>query len=305
MHISVIIPAFNSEATLARALDSVLGQTAPAHEIIVVDDGSQDGTADVAASFEGVRLLRQENRGVSAARNRGVEEASGDWVAFLDADDYYYPWRLEETIKAVAKVPGADFVTGNFEYRTAEGELIRKSMEENALGQRLIGEARDGVAVMAKKDFREFIACHFGDTHTLSMPRDTFLDLGGYDTSFRVCEDVHLLTRLCARSACAAVVTRPMAVYVIHDQSATRRDPVDAQRQTVAAMTDVLDRLRGQSTEVRDGARDALASAYLDLSYSLSKAGWRRQAALSAVRSCLIRPRWQTMRALAGLLVGR
>ncbi len=303
MKISVVIPAFNAETTLPRALDSVLAQTLPAYEVIVVDDGSEDGTASVAASYEGVRLVRQENSGVSAARNRGVEQAGGDWIAFLDADDYYYPWRLEEAARALAKVPEADFITGNFEYRTAGGKLIRTSMEENALGRKLIERSEGGIAVMRRRDFREFVADHFGDTHTLTLPRETFLSLGGYDTAFRVCEDVHLLTRLCARSTCTAVVVRPLAVYVIHGQSATRRDPIDAQRQTVAAMRDVCARLDEADAGVRAGARDALASAYLDLSYALAKAGHRGQAAAGALRSCLVRPRRQALRALLGTLI--
>lgn len=303
MKVSVIIPAFNAESTLPRAIDSVLSQTLPPYEVIVVDDGSTDGTTDVAAAFEGVRLVRQENRGVSAARNRGVELASGDWIAFLDADDYYYSRRLEDTATALAKVPDADFITGNFEYRTAEGELIRTSMEENALGRRLIAQAQEGIAVMKKSDFREFVAAHFGDTHTLTLPRETFLALGGYDTSFHVCEDVHLLVRLCARSTCAAVITQPMAVYVIHDQSATRRDPVESQCQTVAAMKDVCVQLGEADTELQAGAKDALAAAYLDLSYALVKAGHRWQALRSALSSCLVRPRRQALQALLGILL--
>ena len=92
---SVIIPAYNSATTLTRAVESVLCQSYPAHEIIVIDDGSTDNTTEVARGFgEQVRLLRQANAGVSAARNRGAECATGDWLAFLDADDWYYPDRL-------------------------------------------------------------------------------------------------------------------------------------------------------------------------------------------------------------------
>ncbi|MFZ1810373.1 MAG: glycosyltransferase family 2 protein, partial [Candidatus Nitrotoga sp.] len=93
---SVIIPAYNAAGTLARALDSVLTQTWAAFEVIVIDDGSIDNTAAVAASYgEKIRYLRQNNAGVSAARNHGARIASGDWLAFLDADDWYYPDRLE------------------------------------------------------------------------------------------------------------------------------------------------------------------------------------------------------------------
>ena len=93
--LSVIIPVYNNEATLARALDSVLSQSYPAHEIIVVDDGSTDGSDEVVSSYGNrIRSLYQPNGGVSAARNHGARTATGDWLAFLDADDWYYPDRL-------------------------------------------------------------------------------------------------------------------------------------------------------------------------------------------------------------------
>ena len=80
---SVIIPAFNAAATLARAVKSVLAQSWPAHEIIVIDDGSSDDTLQVAREFSyRVRLIHQSNAGVSVARNRGVAAATGDWLAF-------------------------------------------------------------------------------------------------------------------------------------------------------------------------------------------------------------------------------
>ncbi|HOM77565.1 MAG TPA: glycosyltransferase family A protein, partial [Anaerohalosphaeraceae bacterium] len=86
--ISVVIPAYNCQAYIRRAIDSVLGQSRPADEIIVVDDGSTDGTAEAVRTYGAkVILIQQENAGVSAARNAGIRAASGDWIAFLDADD--------------------------------------------------------------------------------------------------------------------------------------------------------------------------------------------------------------------------
>jgi glycosyltransferase involved in cell wall biosynthesis len=100
--VSVVIPLYNSTATLARAIDSVLAQTAPAREIICVDDGSRDDPAGALAPFgERIWLLRQPNRGPSAARNAGLAIASGDLVAFLDADDYWTPAMLERCAGAL------------------------------------------------------------------------------------------------------------------------------------------------------------------------------------------------------------
>ncbi len=101
-HVSVIIPCRNGAAFLREALDSVLAQTQPPREVIVVDDGSADGSGAIAESYgPPVRVLRQENLGPSAARNRGIEQARGDWLAFLDADDVWEPTKLEKQIAAL------------------------------------------------------------------------------------------------------------------------------------------------------------------------------------------------------------
>jgi glycosyltransferase involved in cell wall biosynthesis len=95
--ITVIIPAYNAERTVGIAVDSVLAQTFANFELLVIDDGSQDETADVVTARDDprVKCVRTENGGVSVARNRGLDLAAGSYVAFLDADDAWQPTKLE------------------------------------------------------------------------------------------------------------------------------------------------------------------------------------------------------------------
>lgn len=104
MKVTALIPTYNRRRQVLSAIDSVLAQTAPVDEIIVVDDGSTDGTAEAVCSRHGsdVRVFRQGNAGVSAARNRGLREARGKWVAFLDSDDVWLPTKIERQFEALA-----------------------------------------------------------------------------------------------------------------------------------------------------------------------------------------------------------
>src|SRR5690606_34946074 len=118
--VSVIIPAWRAAGTIRRAVTSVLNQTHAVHEILVIDDGSPD---DIGAPLEDldsrVRVVRQENAGASAARNHGLELATGEWIAFLDADDEWLPQRLELQFAALQKHREVGLVTGRFEMRSA------------------------------------------------------------------------------------------------------------------------------------------------------------------------------------------
>lgn len=110
--VSVVIPCYNGEAYLAETLRSALGQTHPVMEIIVVDDGSTDGSADLASSFgDSVRVVRQQNGGEGSARNRGVLEARGELIAFLDADDLWHPRKIERQTAYLDEHPDIGAVT--------------------------------------------------------------------------------------------------------------------------------------------------------------------------------------------------
>jgi glycosyltransferase involved in cell wall biosynthesis len=107
-NVTVVVPAYNAERFIGQGLKSILSQTLPVAEVLVVDDGSTDGTAGVVSRFGGpVRLLHQPNAGVSTARNRGLQEAAGRFVAFCDADDLWLPSKLEKQMEALTANPSA------------------------------------------------------------------------------------------------------------------------------------------------------------------------------------------------------
>ena len=304
---SVVIPAFNAAATLARAIDSVRAQSWPAHEIIVVDDGSSDDTADIARRFgDAVRLIRQRNGGVSVARNAGAAAATGDWLAFLDADDWYAPDRIQLHAAWIAEDATLDCLTGDYEYRDTNGTLLGTSMAQHESGRmmqaRAAGAAR--VVMETSAEMTAFVADHFGDTHTLSVPRARFIELGGYPTGFKVCEDVHFLTRLVARSRRIGVICQSLGVYVIHGGSATRRDPVAAQWENVRTLTD-LARLAGNFPgPVRQGVAVRMHSARYNLGCALSKNGQRIDAVRAVLPLLVARPGWKSLRNVLSMLKG-
>jgi len=97
MNISVVIPSFNRKNTLSRSIDSVLKQTYKPSEIILVDDGSTDGTRGfILSSYPNIKYFFQPKKGVSSARNKGILESSSEWIAFLDSDDEWMPQKLEK-----------------------------------------------------------------------------------------------------------------------------------------------------------------------------------------------------------------
>lgn len=303
---SVVIPVYNGAGTIGHALDSVLTQTWPAHEILVIDDGSSDQTEAVVRAYDtAVRYVRQANAGPSAARNHGVELAQGDWIAFLDADDWYYPERLHMHADLIRADPTLDFVIGNFDYRDTEGALMHSSMSASGLGRKLLAKfGNDGTAVIGAREIGEYISEQFSDTRTLSVPRQTFLALGGFPTDLRICEDVVFLLRLCARSQRAGVSCTPGAVYLVHEQGLIRSDRLRAQTETVRALRTLDAEMAQAPNHVRAAWRLLVKRAYHNLAYFLVKQGQRAAAAKSLVRSFLFGPAIMDVKAMVSVLRG-
>lgn len=201
---SVVIPLFNKREFVRRAVESVLAQTHRAFELIVVDDGSTDGSHEALASVvdDRFRLIRQANAGASVARNRGAVEARNDWVAFLDADDLWLPDHLAETADIIAVFPDSGFV--------ATGTItIDKIDQIGAIPQRIPNIRRIDYFLEASRSVNRV------SSSNVSVSRAAFVAIGGFDERYNAGEgeDVDCWARLGLRYPCA-VSDRITSVYM-------------------------------------------------------------------------------------------
>lgn len=193
--ISVVIPTYNSRAIVRDAIHSVLAQTLAPLEVIVVDDGSTDGTAESLAGLDPrVRCLRQANAGPARARTVGASNARGDWIALLDADDVWLADKLERQWAAASKV-GADAVFCSLIWPTPRGEII-EGYAGSTLREHLL-------PAMLK---RNALA---GGCSSMLIRRETFERLGGFDKTYEPCEDRDLFIRI-ADACRVAYVREPL-----------------------------------------------------------------------------------------------
>jgi len=306
INFSVIIAVYNGEKTIKKAIQSVVNQTYAAYEIIIVDDGSTDNTKEEIASFTNkVNYIYQENAGVSAARNKAVEAAKGEWISFLDADDWYYPDRLNWHADLISRHPELDFMTGDFDYVNEQGNITRQSMQSTISGQKLLKTAGTTGSIIMEGDLiNDFIGQHFGDTHTLTLPRTSFIKLGGYPKGIAVCEDIHFLIRLCAISKKIGVITKPMAAYYIHSNSATRSNPLRAQLQSVSSLVSLKSHLHQVNPALIKGLKQATRHARLDLAYTLIKMNKRVQSVKAVLPLVYELPGFSSIRDILSIIKG-
>jgi glycosyltransferase involved in cell wall biosynthesis len=206
--ISVIIPSYNRGHSLPRALDSVLAQTWPADQIIVVDDGSDDGTAELLArDYPELHYLFQENRGVSAARNAGIRAAEGDWIALLDSDDEWLPEKLERQLQALQESEGSLLVH-------CDEIWIRNGRRVNPMHK----HAKAGGWIFE----RCLPLCAISPSAVL-MARSLLAEVGEFDEALPACEDYDLWLRICSRYPVLYVEQALLKKYGGHDDQLSRQ----------------------------------------------------------------------------------
>lgn len=271
--VSVVIPAFNAERFLDAALRSVIAQTVSPQEIIVVDDGSRDGTADVARRFGGaVLLITQDNQGVSAARNRGAASASGDWLAFLDADDEWLPHKLERQLE---QTDGRPDVVACF-----TEEMLHDERTGATWHVRYRNEP-DMVRVLLLE------GCVIGNNSSVMVRKGVFMEVGGFDLGLSYSADWDMWLRLAERGA-FSLVAEPLVHYRIHAGSMGNNIAL-LERDTIAGLEKFYASADHRARYDRYRRR-AYARNHIVLSGSYFQAGDLRSAVRCAVRAIQFDP---------------
>lgn len=203
--ITVVIPAWNAAWCVGRAIDSVLAQTFTDFELVVIDDGSTDDTASVLA-FHGsrIRVVSQPNGGLASARNAGIRAARGEYVAFLDADDWWLPEKLARQIALMRKQPWLAFCSTAVRVETPQGQPLPEWHCGHCGGHSVLESIFSANAFVA------------GSGSAVLVRREALIRSGGFDESLRSLEDIDLWMRLavlggygCIDECLAVILKRP------------------------------------------------------------------------------------------------
>ena len=214
LRVSVIIPAYNGAQFIGEALESVLQQTRPADQIIVVNDGSQDATAEILQSYaQSIQILEQPNLGVAAARNRGLAEAQGDLIAFLDQDDLLLPDKLKLQVDCLSQHPGIGILHSGWRLVDATGQKLSDMEPWHDLPNLdTAGWMRRMPVLFSAMLFR----------------RDWLLRVGGLSERFQQVCDVELMQRLVLAGCESAWLPQITVLYRQHDANDSRHTLVQA-----------------------------------------------------------------------------
>ena len=192
---SVVIPTYNRRTFVVKAIDSVLNQTCTDYELIVVDDGSTDGTKQALERYgEKICFLRQDNAGVSAARNAGIRQARGEWIAFLDSDDEWAPDYLATQMRHIWRYPQAVAHVVNADNLFPDGKV-----NNHFAGMGLLEEFRDTSCILLEKPFRCIVSHTHWFLQAVVVRRDVLLQVGLLDQELSIAEDMDLVGRLALR----------------------------------------------------------------------------------------------------------
>ncbi|NOT69151.1 MAG: glycosyltransferase [Methylophilaceae bacterium] len=263
LRVSVVIPSYNAARFLPEAIDSVRKQTLAVHEIIIMDDGSTDDTEQVVQSLgDGILYIRQKNAGVSAARNRGIDAATGEIIAFLDADDVWLPEKIERQLQVFQDHPDVALVATDKAEIDTQGKLLLPSLFKQQHLHTYFSSLNNAPI---PKVMSQLVKVNFIPTSSVLVRKAALNRVGVFDTTIRYGEDLELWVRIAAQFqiACLAKV---MLHYRRHDTNATQ-----ATEKLLLDMVRVMKSIRswGAAKLNKDGmdADKVVAATLWDLGY--------------------------------------
>ncbi|HEU5397113.1 MAG TPA: glycosyltransferase [Verrucomicrobiae bacterium] len=279
--ISVIIPAFNSAAFVADTLRSVQAQTFRDFEVVVVDDGSTDATAEIVREFcrddSRFQLIQQPNAGLPGARNTGIRHARGEWVAFVDSDDLWLPEKLEKQLAAGRRDPKTNFTFTNF--------LIWDGTRDLGVGYPENEPLPEG-DVVAQLIFRFLFL-----PSTVMLRRQTAGDGGLFDATMKIGEDWDFWLRLAARDMVVAGVREPLVRYRQWPGSLTAKGKLKSLDANVRVLKKNLPAIIAKYPSLRPQCEQSVAAATTVLEITSACVSAEESALLAAVWSAWERER--------------
>jgi cellulose synthase/poly-beta-1,6-N-acetylglucosamine synthase-like glycosyltransferase len=281
--VAVILPCYNVERYVQRALDSVFAQTYKDFHVYAVDDGSTDGTAEILASYTPhCSVVTQPNAGPGAARNRAIRMSDSPFVAFLDADDEWMPHKLE---RQVALLKQDDTV----------GMVCSGCLSVDAFGEGWYDTAANSTARSGKL-FRDLALNCFVYTPTVVVRRTCLEEVGLFEESLPVCEDFNLWLRIAARWNIAFT---PAPLAITHQRPASLSASISPEKRLragVDALTNVQSACRGLSTLESKALRTALAERHYFFGSFLLTTGANGLCRSSLISSLKLQPtRWKAL----------
>lgn len=278
--ISAVIPTFNRENTVGRAIESALAQEFPVSEVIVIDDGSKDGTRKIVESYGAkCRYIYQENAGVSAARNRGVREAGVDWIAFLDSDDYWFPQHLSRLADAVEATNGeAALYFCDIRRPSGEGEVSH--WDSIGFGIDAPYVLKNDASPWAMRPVQPMLL------QASLIKRASYWDVGGLPPGLRTREDTLLFYKLglqhpaCAVSGCGTVMTAEGALRLTREMGSAD-DPY--WQATLTIYRELLSIATRARPEFRRYFLQRLSAAY----FSLGRLRYREKKPIASLKNLL------------------
>ena len=235
--ISVVVPLYNHERYIEQTLQSVLSQTMPAHEIIVIDDGSTDGSAArvdrLRERHPQIALWSRENGGAHSAINAGIERATGDLVAILNSDDIYHPDRLAIMLRELDGASRPDAVATALDFIDGDGRAIRNSWYEE--GVAFYRRTQDLALTLINGNF-------LMTTSNLLLRRSLFDEIGGF-SPLRYAHDLDFFLRLIARGKTIRLIRQPLLSYRQHPANTIKESALKVKAETAAAVAFFLNQL--------------------------------------------------------------